>query len=224
MSSIQKNKNEDVREALAVLEEESNVVYTQQRIQDIQHRIEFVCASLRAQGNTELNKMLTSVRELTMEQFCDAYEASTQKFLEQQMQQKHPSGSNHNGLKSIEINDISSSKSKDDHGEAKDSVEKMKADVIKSQNDVDHAWQDIKESQLNTQEQLLNDEPVVMSIKRQNHTNLDIELHTRGKKEYFVVESATKRLNQLNQHQKSHIKSQIEDLQEKLEIFKSSIL
>lgn len=47
-----------------------------------------MCASLRAQGNTEINKMLMSVRELTVEQFCETYDASTRIFLEQQTQQR----------------------------------------------------------------------------------------------------------------------------------------
>lgn len=47
-----------------------------------------MCASLRAQGTTETNKMLMSVRELTVEQFCETYNASTHIFLEQQTQQR----------------------------------------------------------------------------------------------------------------------------------------
>lgn len=68
----------------------------QRRIEDIQQRIEFMCASLRAQGNTEINKMLMSVRKLTIEEFCEIYDANTQKFLEQQTQQRR---GNNNGLK-----------------------------------------------------------------------------------------------------------------------------
>lgn len=68
----------------------------QRRIEDIQQRIEFMCASLRAQGNTEINKMLMSVRKLTVEEFCETYDANTQKFLEQQTQQRR---GNNNGLK-----------------------------------------------------------------------------------------------------------------------------
>ncbi|KAI8642079.1 hypothetical protein BD408DRAFT_417043 [Parasitella parasitica] len=241
MSSIQKNQNEDVNEAVAILEEE-----TQQRILDIQQRIEFVCASLRAQGNTEMNKMLMSVRKLTMEQFCEAYEANPQKFLEHQTQQMHAGSSHHDGFKrthsftsdtvdkistkktkpnaiSVEVNDTSSSATKYDDEEAKDGVEKPHPDVTAPQNDLDLLRQDIKESRTNTQKQLPNEEPVVISIKRQNHATLDIKLHTRGVKEHFVVESAIEKLNQLDQHQKSHVRSQIEDLQEKLDIIKQSI-
>ncbi|KAI7897487.1 uncharacterized protein BX663DRAFT_528132 [Cokeromyces recurvatus] len=75
--------NEEIEEAIAILEEE-----TTRRIEDLQHRIEFICASLRAQGNTQINKMLMSVRQLTVKEFCEYYEADTQKFLEQQAKQR----------------------------------------------------------------------------------------------------------------------------------------
>lgn len=57
-----------------------------------------MCASLRAQGNTEINKMLMSVRKLTVEEFCETYDANTQMFLEQQTQQRR-SNSDRNELK-----------------------------------------------------------------------------------------------------------------------------
>lgn len=43
-----------------------------------------MCASLRAQGNTEINKMLMAIRELTVEEFCEKYGADAQYFMSQQ--------------------------------------------------------------------------------------------------------------------------------------------
>ncbi|RCH98603.1 hypothetical protein CU098_009100 [Rhizopus stolonifer] len=70
-------------EAIKILEEE-----TTRRIEDIQQQVEFMCASIRAQGNTDINKMLKSVRELTLEEFCETFGASTQLFLEQQTKKR----------------------------------------------------------------------------------------------------------------------------------------
>ncbi|KAI9486240.1 MAG: hypothetical protein EXX96DRAFT_548248 [Benjaminiella poitrasii] len=79
--------NEEIDEAITILEEE-----TKRRVEDIQQRVEFICASLRAQGNTQINRMLMSVRQLTIKEFCEYYEADTKKFLEQQAKQRFMGG------------------------------------------------------------------------------------------------------------------------------------
>lgn len=47
-----------------------------------------MCASLRAQGNTQINKLLKAIRELTVEDFCERYGADTQYFMSQQTMQR----------------------------------------------------------------------------------------------------------------------------------------
>lgn len=42
-----------------------------------------MCVALRAHGNTQLNKMLKSVRSLTLKEFCETYKGDTQYYLEQ---------------------------------------------------------------------------------------------------------------------------------------------
>lgn len=66
------------------------------RINDVEQRVEFMCASLRAQGHTQINKMLMAVRELTVEEFCETYEADAQVFLNQQKQQRLKSSNDNN--------------------------------------------------------------------------------------------------------------------------------
>ncbi|KAL7329424.1 hypothetical protein PS15p_207526 [Mucor circinelloides] len=240
MSSIQKNKNEDIDEAIAILEEE-----TQRRIEDIQQRIEFMCASLRAQGNTEINKMLMSVRKLTVEEFCETYDASTQMFLEQQTQQRR-SNSDHNELKrkksaqantiddagrkrrksnsfSIAVDDISLS-TKDDQEQPKNNAEIPLNEPIATTKDVEPLRQVNTDREPQSQEPAQNDEPITIRLQRNAQPNIDIELNTQGVKEHFFVESAMDRLNQLNEQQKKFIKDQIRDLQEKLDIFQKSIV
>ncbi|GAA5816102.1 hypothetical protein MFLAVUS_009624 [Mucor flavus] len=53
------------------------------RIEDIRQQTEFLCAALRAHGNAQLNKMLPSVRSLTLKEFCETYKADTQYYLQQ---------------------------------------------------------------------------------------------------------------------------------------------
>ncbi|KAG2236885.1 hypothetical protein INT48_002698, partial [Thamnidium elegans] len=72
------NNNKDLEEALTILEEEKN-----KRIEDIRQQTEFLCATLRAHGNTQLNKMLKEVRDLTLKEFCETYKANTQYFLQE---------------------------------------------------------------------------------------------------------------------------------------------
>jgi hypothetical protein len=53
-------------------------------VEEVSQRTEFMCASLRLQGKTEINKMLMAIRELTVEEFCEKYGADAQYFLNQQ--------------------------------------------------------------------------------------------------------------------------------------------
>lgn len=64
----------------------------ERRKEDIRQRIEFTCAAVRAQGNTQLNKMLKAVRKLTVREFCEVYGASTQNFLDQQKKNRLAGG------------------------------------------------------------------------------------------------------------------------------------
>jgi hypothetical protein len=66
----------------------------QRRKEDVQQRIEFISASLRAQGNTQIHKMLKTIRQLTVKEFCEAYNADTQKFLNQQKKNRLAGGTN----------------------------------------------------------------------------------------------------------------------------------
>ncbi|GAN01494.1 hypothetical protein MAM1_0008d00927 [Mucor ambiguus] len=240
MSSIQKNKNEDIDEAIAILEEE-----TQRRIEDIQQRIEFMCVSLRAQGNTEINKMLMSVRELTVEQFCETYDASIHVFLEQQAQQRRTNSSNKelkraDSTQTYMINDTSKKRRRsnsfsiaiddvplnttDVEAKPKDSVEIPHNEHIAPKENVEPLRQAIEYSEPINQKTSLNEEPLVISLKRSAQPSIDIELNTRGIQEHFSVEPAMDKLNQLNEQQKKFIKAQIKDLQEKLDIFQKSIV
>jgi hypothetical protein len=60
------------------------VQLAKRRVDDIRQRMEFMDASLRAQGHTQVNKMVMAIRELTVEEYCDTYGADTKNFLEQQ--------------------------------------------------------------------------------------------------------------------------------------------
>lgn len=42
-----------------------------------------MCASLRAHGKTQLSKLLKSVRELTVQEFCETYGANTEYFVQE---------------------------------------------------------------------------------------------------------------------------------------------
>ncbi|OAD08232.1 hypothetical protein MUCCIDRAFT_154864, partial [Mucor lusitanicus CBS 277.49] len=232
MSCIQKNKNEDIDEAIAILEEE-----TQRRIEDIQQRIEFMCASLRAQGNTEINKMLMSVRELTVEQFCETYDASTRIFLEQQTQQRRTHSSS-NELKrtsstqtdttnntskkrrrsnsfSIAVDEVPL-KTKDVEATPKSNAEISSNAPTSPKEDAEPLQQATKNSETIHQEPPQNEDPIIISLKRTGQPSIDIKLKTQGNREHFSVESAMDKLNQLNEQQKKLIKEQISDLQEKL--------
>lgn len=134
------------------------------------------------------------------------------------------------------IQDISI-RAKDNGKESKQNIEISQKDVIAPQEDVialhkDTKQKDTDEPQSNTPEQkpilpqepVQNNEPVIISIKRQNHPKVDIELNTQSIEEQFSVETAMERLEQLNQQQKNYIKNQIESLQEQLEIFKKGIV
>ncbi|KAI9354950.1 hypothetical protein BD770DRAFT_444856 [Pilaira anomala] len=77
-SNDKKKINKDVEEALKILEEEKN-----KRIEDIRQRTAFMCASLRAHGKTQLSKLLKSVKELTVQEFCETYGANTEYFVQE---------------------------------------------------------------------------------------------------------------------------------------------
>ncbi|KAI8380931.1 uncharacterized protein BYT42DRAFT_286389 [Radiomyces spectabilis] len=70
-------------EAIKILKDEAD-----RRINDIRQRVEFVCSSLRAQGNMQVNQLLRSVRQLSMEEYCNSYGADTQLFLKEQMRKR----------------------------------------------------------------------------------------------------------------------------------------
>ncbi|KAL9555759.1 hypothetical protein MBANPS3_002198 [Mucor bainieri] len=227
MSSIQKSKNEDIDEAIAILEEE-----TQRRIEDIQQRIEFMCASLRAQGNTEINKMLMSVRELTVEQFCETYDASTHIFLEQQKLKRTHSAQTDTTQDTLRKRRRSNSFSiavDDDvplnttHVEAKpkSNAEIPPNEHITPKETAKSLRQSIANSEPINQEP---QEPIILRLNRTAKPSIDIELNTQGAQEDFSVESAMDKLNQLSEQQKKFIKEQIKDLQDKLDIFQKSIV
>ena len=82
----------------------------------------------------------------------------------------------------------------------------------------------VEDSESISREPPQNEEPIIISLKRTAQPSIDIKLNTRGVQEHFSVESAMDRLNQLNELQKKFIKEQVQDLQEKLDIFQKSIV
>ncbi|KAI8378145.1 hypothetical protein EDC96DRAFT_493748 [Choanephora cucurbitarum] len=73
----QSASTDELDEAIKILEEE-----TTRRIEDIQQQVEFMCESIRAQGNTYLNTIIKPVRELTVSEFCETFGADIQTFLD----------------------------------------------------------------------------------------------------------------------------------------------
>ncbi|KAL0091816.1 hypothetical protein J3Q64DRAFT_1331377 [Phycomyces blakesleeanus] len=75
---------------------ESNLVFivcysilpAKRRIEGLRQNIEFACTSLRAHGNMQINQLLPSVRQLTMDEFCNRYGADTLTFLEEQTRKR----------------------------------------------------------------------------------------------------------------------------------------
>lgn len=113
---------------------------------------------------------------------------------------------------------------KDGHVEPKDNAEIPHNDHITPKENAEPLRQAIKDSEPISQVPPQNEEPIIISLKRTAHPNIDIELNTRGTQEEFSVESALDKLNQLNELQKKFIKEQIMDLQEKLDVFQKSIV
>lgn len=74
--------------AVSLIRANHFTLLAKRRVEDIRQRIEFMCASLRAQGNTQINKLLKAIRELTVEDFCEKYGADTQYFMSQQTMQR----------------------------------------------------------------------------------------------------------------------------------------
>ncbi|KAI8339020.1 hypothetical protein BC941DRAFT_501341 [Chlamydoabsidia padenii] len=70
-------------EAIAILDAEAT-----RRIDEIQQSIDFICSSLRAQGNMTISQLLQSVRALTMDEYCNKYHADTSYFLKEQARQR----------------------------------------------------------------------------------------------------------------------------------------
>lgn len=48
--------------------------------------MEFFCTSLRAQGHTQINQLLLSVRHLSMREFCHKFGADTARYLHEKVQ------------------------------------------------------------------------------------------------------------------------------------------
>ncbi|KAI9309175.1 hypothetical protein BJ944DRAFT_48647 [Cunninghamella echinulata] len=70
-------------EALSILDVEAS-----RRINEIRQNIDFICSSLRAQGNMTVNQLLKAVRSLTMKEFCNKYGADTQLFLTEETKKR----------------------------------------------------------------------------------------------------------------------------------------
>ncbi|CAO3598550.1 unnamed protein product [Absidia cylindrospora] len=70
-------------EAISILDAEES-----RRIDEIRQSVDFICSSLRAQGNMAMNQLLQSVRTLTMDEYCNKYHADTNYFLEEQSRKR----------------------------------------------------------------------------------------------------------------------------------------
>ncbi|KAI9023876.1 hypothetical protein CLU79DRAFT_834694 [Phycomyces nitens] len=77
----------ELQETMATIEAESR-----RRIEGLRQSIEFACTSLRAHGNMQINQLLSSVRQLTMDEFCNKYGADTLVFLEEQTRKRRGEG------------------------------------------------------------------------------------------------------------------------------------
>ncbi|KAI8992693.1 hypothetical protein BDB01DRAFT_848039 [Pilobolus umbonatus] len=69
-----------IEEALSILD-----IETEQRILEIRQRIDFICANIRASGKNQITKLLSTIKTLTVDEFCREYGGNTQYYLEQVM-------------------------------------------------------------------------------------------------------------------------------------------
>ncbi|ORZ17685.1 hypothetical protein BCR42DRAFT_412299 [Absidia repens] len=72
-----------INEAISILDAEES-----RRIDEIRQNVDFICSSLRAQGNMTINQLLQSVRTLTMDDYCNKYRADTNYFLDEQSRKR----------------------------------------------------------------------------------------------------------------------------------------
>ncbi|KAI8351158.1 hypothetical protein BD560DRAFT_409386 [Blakeslea trispora] len=89
IAASQSVSTDELEEAIKILEEE-----TTRRIEDIQQQVEFMCESIRAQGDTYINSIIKPVRDLTVKEFCETFGASIQTFLDREKEQDQSSTPN----------------------------------------------------------------------------------------------------------------------------------
>ncbi|KAI8990961.1 hypothetical protein BDF20DRAFT_831049 [Mycotypha africana] len=230
------NTEEEINEALAVLEEEIHLIFAtaERRINDLSQRIDFVCAALRAQGNTQINRMLKSVRQLTIGEFCGTYEANTENFLNEQAKQR----SVQNSKKSIahvddnepEVDSLmkqrKSSTSVDGteknhaHPDAHEKENHRKANEIKECREAD------KETPLQNSQHQRPVERFTLRVNRGVLSDISVQLdpeYVDEDTDKLAVDLPEDIVNQLDKHQKERILKQIQQLQNTLSAFTETL-
>lgn len=193
-------KNANIEEALSILDAE-----TKRRVEDVRQRIEFMCASLRAQGNTQINKLLKAIRELTVEDFCEKYGADTQYFMSQQTMQRISQTKN----KRPSVND----------SEKFDATIKKRSKVLKI--DAEKEIEPGSDASSHT-----HTGPVIVRLERDLQPTISIQLNPGHSVEglgKLSIDAPIDMLKELNEVERGRIREQIQSIQDELENLKKIV-
>ncbi|CAO3657577.1 unnamed protein product [Mucor hiemalis] len=164
-----------------------------------------MCASLRAQGNTQINKLLKAIRELTVEDFCERYGADTQYFMSQQTMQRISQTNN----KRPSLND----------NEKSDTTLRKRSKVLIMDSE--------KEKKLIPDSRIRNNTgPIVVRLERNKQPTISIQLdpgHSVKELGKLSTDAPIDRLAQLNELERSQVREQIQIIQDELEDLKKLV-